>query len=59
MVGALLLVSFALGTGTGGSMCIPAALCGVVGYRPTTGLSAKVVCPLSCTTDTIVYLLIM
>jgi len=35
-------------------MRIPAALCGVVGYRPTTGLyDASVVCPLSSTTDTI------
>ena len=47
-------VSFALGTDTGGSMRIPAALCGVVGYRPTTGLySQEVVLPLSSTTDTI------
>ena len=47
-------VSFALGTDTVGSMRNPAALCGVVGYRPTTGLyDASVVCPLSSTTDTI------
>lgn len=49
-------VSFALGTDTGGSMLIPAALCGVVGYRPTTGLYGStdaIVCPLSSTTDTI------
>ena len=47
-------VSFALGTDTAGSMRIPAALCGVVGYRPTIGLyDASVVCPISSTTDTI------
>lgn len=31
------IVSFAIGTDTGGSVCIPAALCGCVGYRPSIG----------------------
>ena len=47
-------VPFALGTDTGGSISIPAAWCGVVGFRPSTGRwpSGGVV-PLSHTRDTV------
>ncbi len=48
------LVPAGLGTDTGGSVRIPAALCGVVGFRPTTGrYTAGGVVPLSATRDTI------
>ncbi|GAA4692751.1 indoleacetamide hydrolase [Pseudonocardia yuanmonensis] len=47
-------VPVALGSDTGGSMRVPAAHCGVVGFRPTVGRwgSGRVV-PLSSTRDTV------
>jgi len=46
------LVPLALGTDTAGSIRIPAALCGAVGLKPTTGLvSTRGVIPLSATLD--------
>tara|TARA_R110001592_G_scaffold337300_1_gene623519 strand:- start:116519 stop:117868 length:1350 start_codon:yes stop_codon:yes gene_type:complete len=45
---------FALGTDTGGSGRIPAAFCGVVGYRPTQGrYPTEGLIPLSPTRDTV------
>ncbi|WP_428194347.1 amidase [Deinococcus saxicola] len=51
---ALRQVDFALGTDTGGSIRVPAAWCGVAGYKPTKGhpdWSTQGVLPLSWTCD--------
>ncbi|HZU16135.1 MAG TPA: amidase, partial [Candidatus Dormibacteraeota bacterium] len=45
---------WALGTDTGGSIRVPAALCGVVGFKPTLGtVDTEGVVPLSRTLDTL------
>lgn len=47
------LVPVAIGTDTGGSVRVPAALCGVAGLRPTVGrVSADGIAPISATRDT-------
>lgn len=48
------LVDFALGTQTAGSLCRPAAYCGVVGFKPTYGaLSRAGVTPLAPSFDSV------
>ncbi|MGE0314127.1 MAG: indoleacetamide hydrolase [Lautropia sp.] len=47
------LVPASIGTDTGGSVRVPAALCGVAGLRPTVGrVSAEGIAPISATRDT-------
>lgn len=48
------IVPFALGTDTGGSVRIPAALCGVLGFKPTAGtITDPGIVPLSPSQDTV------
>ncbi|MCI2415383.1 MAG: amidase [Candidatus Aramenus sp.] len=51
---ALKMVDVGVGTDTGGSVRIPASLCGVIGFKPTTGvIPTSGVIPFSWTLDTI------
>jgi aspartyl-tRNA(Asn)/glutamyl-tRNA(Gln) amidotransferase subunit A len=48
------MAAFALGTDTGGSVRIPAALCGIAGFKPTTArVPREGVFPLSTTLDSV------
>ncbi len=48
------MVDVGIGTDTGGSVRVPAALCGVIGFKPTTGIiSNDGIIPLSWTLDTV------
>jgi aspartyl-tRNA(Asn)/glutamyl-tRNA(Gln) amidotransferase subunit A len=48
------LVPLAIGTDTGASVRVPAALCGITGFKPTIGrLSSEGVVPLSSTLDSV------
>lgn len=48
------LVPLAIGTDTGASVRVPAALCGITGFKPTIGrLSSEGVVPLSTTLDSV------
>lgn len=48
------LVDFALGTDTGGSVRVPAAFCGIIGFRPSHGAVSTVgVVPMSQSFDTV------
>jgi mandelamide amidase len=48
------IVPFGLGTDTGGSVRVPAALCGLVGFRPTLGrYPSQGIIPISGTRDTV------
>ncbi|EZQ01727.1 amidase [Candidatus Acidianus copahuensis] len=54
---ALNMVDIGIGTDTGGSIRIPASLCGVVGFKPTTGvIPTDGIIPFSWTLDTVGFI---